>query len=66
MSITYDQIKAVSDGIVTTNIKGKEYAAKIRDKALREKGRISFNGKMNKRKDDKSIITDSCMSPEEF
>jgi hypothetical protein len=27
MSITYDQIKAVSDGIVTTNIKGKEYAA---------------------------------------
>lgn len=27
MSITYEQIKAVSDGIVTTNIKGKEYAA---------------------------------------
>ena len=27
MNITYDQIKAVSDGIVTTNIKGKEYAA---------------------------------------
>ena len=26
MSITYEQIKAVSDGIVTTNIKGKEYA----------------------------------------
>ena len=25
--ITYEQIKAVSDGIVTTNIKGKEYAA---------------------------------------
>ncbi len=25
MSITYEQIKAVSDGIVTTNIKGKEY-----------------------------------------
>ncbi len=25
MNITYDQIKAVSDGIVTTNIKGKEY-----------------------------------------
>ena len=25
--ITYDQIKAASDGIVTTNIKGKEYAA---------------------------------------
>lgn len=46
--------------------KGKEYAAKIRDKALREKERISFNGKMTKRKDDKSIITDSCMSPEEF
>lgn len=27
MNITYEQIKAVSDGIVTTNIKGKEYAA---------------------------------------
>ena len=27
MSITYEQIKSVSDGIVTTNIKGKEYAA---------------------------------------
>ena len=27
MSITYEQIKAASDGIVTTNIKGKEYAA---------------------------------------
>lgn len=27
MSITYEQIKAVSDGIVTTNIKGKEYPA---------------------------------------
>lgn len=26
MRITYEQIKAVSDGIVTTNIKGKEYA----------------------------------------
>ena len=25
--ITYDQIKAASDGILTTNIKGKEYAA---------------------------------------
>ena len=25
--VTYEQIKAVSDGIVTTNIKGKEYAA---------------------------------------
>ena len=25
--ITYEQIKAASDGIVTTNIKGKEYAA---------------------------------------
>ena len=42
------------------------YQTLSRDKALREKGRISFNGKMNKRKDDKSIITDSCMSPEEF
>ena len=27
MSITYEQIKQASDGIVTTNIKGKEYAA---------------------------------------
>ena len=27
MNITYEQIKQVSDGIVTTNIKGKEYAA---------------------------------------
>ena len=27
MSITYEQIKQVSDGIVTTPIKGKEYAA---------------------------------------
>ena len=26
MSITYEQIKAVSDGIVTTDIKGKQYA----------------------------------------
>ena len=46
--------------------KGKMYAEKIANKALNNKEQASFTNKMSKRKDDKNIITDSCMSPEEF
>ena len=46
--------------------KGKIYAEKIADKAINNKEQTSFMNKMSKRKDDKNIITDSCMSQEEF
>lgn len=46
--------------------KGKIYAEKILNKATNNKEQTSFMNKMSKRKDDKNIITDSCMSPEEF
>lgn len=46
--------------------RGKEYAEKIADKATENKDRMSFMDKMSKRKDDKNIITDDVMSPEEF
>ena len=46
--------------------KGKIYAEKLVSKAINNKEQTSFVNKMSKRKDDKNIITDSCMSPEEF
>ena len=46
--------------------KGKMYAEKIFEKAVENKEKTSFMNKMSKRKDNKNIITDGCMSPEEF
>ena len=46
--------------------KGKYYADKIARKAISDKEQTSFANKMSMRKDDKNIITDSCMRPEEF
>ena len=46
--------------------KGKAYAEKIIDKASTNKEQTSFMNKMSKRKDDKTIITDGYMCPEEF
>ena len=46
--------------------KGRLYAEKILNKANNNKEQMSFMNKMSKRKDDKNIITDSYMSPEEF
>ena len=46
--------------------KGKMYAEKIVNKALDNKEQASFTNKMTKRNDDKNIITDGYMSPEEF
>jgi hypothetical protein len=46
--------------------KGKMYAEKLINKAINNKEQTSFTNKMTKRKDDKNIITDNCMSPEEF
>ena len=46
--------------------KGKEYARKIKDKALHDKEMDGFTDKMATRKMDKSIITDSYMLSEEF
>lgn len=46
--------------------KGKMYAEKLINKAINNKEQTSFTNKMAKRKDDKNIITDNCMSPEEF
>ena len=46
--------------------KGRLYAEKILYKANNNKEQTSFMNKMSKRKDDKNIITDGCMSPEEF
>ena len=46
--------------------KGKMYAEKLINKAINNKEQTSFTNKMSKRKDDKNIITDNCMSPEEF
>lgn len=46
--------------------KGKVYAEKILNKAINNKQQASFSNKMSKRKDDKNIITDGCMRPEEF
>ena len=46
--------------------RGRLYAEKILNKANNNKEQMSFMNKMSKRKDDKNIITDSYMSPEEF
>lgn len=46
--------------------KGKAYAEKIINKAKANKEQTSFMNKMSKRKDDKTIITDGYMNPEEF
>ena len=46
--------------------KGKKYAEKLVNKAINNKEQTSFINKMSKRKDDKNIITDNCMRPEEF
>ena len=45
---------------------GKEYAKKIVDKALERDEASDFADKMAKRKEDKNIITDNYMSPEEI
>ena len=57
--------KAFSEMMAKTE-KGRLYAEKILDKANNNKEQMSFMNKMSKRKDDKNIITDSYMSPEEF
>lgn len=57
--------KVISEMMANTK-KGKVYAEKIIDKALHDKELVKFTGKMNTRKTDKNIITDNCMSPEEF
>jgi hypothetical protein len=46
--------------------KGRLYAEKILNKANNNKEQMSFMNKMTKRRDDKNIITDGYMSPEEF
>ena len=57
--------KVLSEMMAKTE-KGKIYAEKITEKALNNKEQTSFTNKMTKRKDDKGIITDNCMRPEEF
>lgn len=57
--------KAFSEMMAKTG-KGKEYARKIKDKALHDKEMDGFTDKMATRKMDKSIITDSYMLSEEF
>ena len=57
--------KVLSEMMAKTE-KGRSYAEKVLNKALERKEQTSFMNKMTKRRDDKNIITDSCMSPEEF
>lgn len=57
--------KVISEMMAKTK-KGREYARKILEKAIERKERLSFTDKMAKRKDDKSIITDGYLSPEEL
>ena len=57
--------KAFSEMMAKTG-KGKEYAKKIKDKALHDKEMDGFTDKMATRKMDKSIITDNYMLSEEF
>lgn len=57
--------KAFSEMMGKTR-KGKHYAKLIYDKAMHDKEMTDFTNKMNVRKIDKNIITDGCMSPEEF
>ena len=57
--------KVISEMFAKT-AKGKAYAKKILDKALNEKERASFDSRMTARQTKKNIITDGCMSPDEF
>ena len=55
----------VPDESIPDNIP-QSAAEKITERALNNKEQTSFTNKMTKRKDDKGIITDNCMRPEEF
>lgn len=57
--------KVISEMMFKTE-KGRAYADKLIEKTNQRKERMSFMDKMSKRRTDKNIITDSCMSPDEF
>ena len=60
-----DFFNVVSEMLAGTK-KGKAYAKRILSMAVNDKEMVGFTDKMNKRKTDKSVITDGYMSPEEF
>lgn len=57
--------KVISEMMAKTK-KGRMYAEKILNKAMHKKDEISFKDKMSRYSRHKNIITDGCMSPEEF
>jgi predicted DNA-binding protein (UPF0278 family) len=46
--------------------KGRMFAEKLANRAANDRQEMSFTNKMSKRKDDKNIITDCYMNPEEL
>lgn len=56
---------ALSEMMAKTE-RGRDYAEKIMGKAYERKQQASFMNKMSKRKDNKNIITDSYMHPDEL